>query len=419
MLRDDNTDIGVIGVPDLGRWAEKGELASVPASIRAADHPFQWAGLLPEYREQLISWGGQVQAIPLAGDGFVILFLADRLKDAKFVAEFRAQFGSRPIAPTTWEEFADIAAVLAKIDGKPSLPLMTADELAALFFRVAACHDRAARMESFKDKSTAAGGVGVLAFQFDLSTGQPRLPSPAFQAAANWLADLAKRKCLPTPTPSATSDPAQALAHDGASIAIVSLAQLARLPRDNGAISERLAIAPVPGARRVVDPASGRLEERANPNYIPYFAGGRLGVVRARCPHTAAAFDLLADLGGPVRSQEVIASTQLGAGPFRTAHLEHDRMHLWYGYGFDPARTDSLRIALQHYVEQEIKNPTYGLRGPDEAPLNAATASVTGKIASGAANAGLNQLMDEWKQLDAKEPAATLLKWRRHAAGQE
>jgi ABC-type glycerol-3-phosphate transport system substrate-binding protein len=421
MMPGDASDIGVIGVPELGAWAERGDLAPVPAALRSADHPFQWTGLLHEYREQLISWGGQALAIPLAGDGYVIAYRADRLKDPKFVAEFQAQFGSRPIAPASWEDFADIAGVLAKLDGRPSLPPMTANELTDAFFRVAACCDRAAKTESIKDQSNLGGGVEALAFQFDLTTGKPRLTSPAFEAAAAWVEDLARRKCLLPLAPGDASDPVSALtARDGASIAVVSLGQLARLPRENGVIPDRFAIAPLPGSRRVMDAATGKLAMRTNPNYIPYFAGGRLGVVRTRCPNTVAAFDLLAELGGPVRSQEVIASTQLGAGPFRISHLEHDRLQLWYGYGFDAARTEALRSALLRYVDQEIKNPTYGLRGPDQMPLSASVAATMRKIATGtSAKAGLDQMIDEWKQVDAKDTEASLLKWRRRAAGVE
>jgi hypothetical protein len=66
MSSSDDTDIGIIDVPEFGDWAERGELALVPAGLRAAEHPYQWSGLLPEFRELLIDWGGQARAIPLS-----------------------------------------------------------------------------------------------------------------------------------------------------------------------------------------------------------------------------------------------------------------------------------------------------------------------------------------------------------------
>src|SRR5581483_1653705 len=54
MAAGDDSDIGIIAAPELGAWADRGELAAVPAGVRASDHPFQWTGVLPAYREQVI-----------------------------------------------------------------------------------------------------------------------------------------------------------------------------------------------------------------------------------------------------------------------------------------------------------------------------------------------------------------------------
>jgi multiple sugar transport system substrate-binding protein len=412
----DEADVGIIDAPEFGSWAARDALTLVPPGLRAADHPFQWMGLLPAYREQLIVWGGQAQAIPLSGDGFVIVYRLDRLREPKFIDEFKKQFSRNPVAPTSWEEFAAIAGIFATIDGKPSLPPLTNTELASLFFRIAACADRRVQIESPSTK--VSGGLDALSFQFDLTNGKPRLNAPAFSTSAEWLANLVAKKCLPPPTAAGASDPATALAKNQASIAVMSLAQLARMPRENGAIPERFGLAALPGTQTTYDPEKQRLISLQNANYIPYFAGGRLGVVRSRCQNPDAAFDLLAELGGPTRSMEVISSSELGAGPFRIAHLDHDRLQLWYGYGFDSLRSDQLRNALLQYVNLEAKNPAYGLRGPDQAALYSAASAAIGKIAAGTpAEAGLKQLLDDWKQIDAKTPEETRLRWRKLAAG--
>jgi hypothetical protein len=115
---------------------------------------------------------------------------------------------------------------------------------------------------------------------------------------------------------------------------------------------------------------------------------------------------------------EIISSIEVGAGPFRVSHLDHDRLQIWYGYGLDAARSDLLRNAMLHYVHREAKNPTFGLRGPDQAELLAAAAVEMGKIASGTpAEAALKQLRQDWKMIDDKTPAETRLKWRKLAAG--
>jgi multiple sugar transport system substrate-binding protein len=416
MTPDDNTDVGVISVPELGGWAERDSLTPVPAAIRAPDHPFQWNGLFPVYREQLIEWGGQARALPLAGDGFVVVYRTDRLKDPQFFATFQALFARKPGNPTTWEELANIATAFAKLDGKPSMGPLTNAELATLFFQNAACHDRIAQNESSSNK--AEGDLGSLSFEFELSTGKPRLTTPAFVAAARWLEGLAANHCFAPAAQGTDSSAAAALGRNQAMIAVLSLGQLAHLPRENGKIPDHFALAPLPGTRTTLDPAKGQLVLRPAANYLPYLAGGRLGVVRKSCTNSTAAFDLLAELGGPTRSLEILASVGLGAGPFRNSHLDHDKLSIWYGYDFDADRTDQLRNALLSYVNLEAKNPAYGLRGPDQAPLNSLVASAMGKIAGGTpAETALHQLVEEWQQHDAETPAETLLRWRKRAAG--
>src|SRR5439155_14029524 len=182
------------------------------------------------------------------------------------------------------------------------------------------------------------------------------------------------------PAPGGTDDPVAALAEGRAVLAGLSLDQLARLPRENGAVPARFGLAPVPGTRKVrgTNPAA-----ELPPNFVPHFSGGRLGVVRTRCPHQEAAFDLLADLGGPARGAELIATPGLGAGPTRVAHVDRERLLLWLGYGFDEERTKALQDAMRRYVEQAVKNPTFGLRGPDRADLIKAAAPAVRELGTG------------------------------------
>ena len=411
MTPTDDSDIGIIPVAQLGDWAERGEIARVPSNLRLADHPFQWTSVLPIYREQLSEWGGQAQAVPLAGDGFIILYRTDRLADPKFADAFRAALGRKPAVPATWEEFADLATQFAARHGKPSLPPMTSPEVADLFFRIAACYDRPAIA------NPQAVREGIFSLHFDVTTGEPRLQAPAFGAAGALLARLAAGKCFAPPVPEGKpSNPIAALEAD-ASLAVVSLAQLAQLPREKGVVPARYGIAPLPGTRQYDDRGRG-MTAASTPNYIPYFSGGRIAVVRTRCANTEAAFDLLADLGGPARSLEVVSTPGLGAGPFRVTHLEGEHIAIWYGYGLDAARTRQLQQAMQQYVRQDVRTPALGLRGPDQAALSAAAARELGTLVTGKPPAEvLKGLTAAWNDIDKSTPLETRRKWRKMAAG--
>ena len=152
------------------------------------------------------------------------------------------------------------------------------------------------------------------------------------------------------------SDPVAAL-NDGALLGVLTLADLARLPRENGMVPARFGIAAPPGTKQCYDPGKKMISLTA-PNYIPYFADGRSWrCSQLRCAKPDAAFDLLAELGGPARSLEIVATPGLGAGPFRMAHLETDRLPIWYGYGLDAKQTKHLQTAMQQYVCQDVTTP--------------------------------------------------------------
>jgi ABC-type glycerol-3-phosphate transport system substrate-binding protein len=419
MTATDDSDIGVIPSAHLGAWAEPGLLLPVPTKLRAHDNPFQWFALLPAYGERLVEWGGQILAVPLTGDGFVVVYRTDRLTDKTVVAEFQRQCHRAPSAPATWEEFADLAVILAAVDKKPSLPPLPNDpeRLFDLFCRVASSADRAALNDV--QHARVANDRDVLAFQFSTATGQPRLQAPGFQEAAKWLARLRTGGALP---PGGPADPAAALADGSASLALLSLDQLdqlARLTREGGAVPARFALVGVPGTHWFFHADKGQVLRDPNANYVPHFSGGRLGVVRSRCQHPEAAFDLLADLGGPARGAEFIATPGLGAGPTRVSHLDRERLTLWLGYGFDNERSKALQDAMRHYTELTVKNPTLGYRGPDRAAVIAAVGGAVREIGAGTVSPadGLNKGEAAWLAVDAKTPAETLIRWRQRAAG--
>jgi ABC-type glycerol-3-phosphate transport system substrate-binding protein len=419
MAATDQVDVGVMPFAELGEWADRGDLLPIPAALKEPGHPYQWSGVFAVYRgEPYAGWGSQLLSLPLAGDGFALVYRADLLADNPAKIEFQKQTRRSLLVPETWDDLADVAAFFSARDKRPSMPLLPTDpaRLVNLFSRVAASYDRSALGETApggKDKDEGPIGES-LAFQFHLRDGRPRIDSQSFRTAAGWLADLRQRNCVPADGP---ADPVAALTEGRAILAILSLDEIARLQGVNGRVDTRFGIAPVPGARATVDPKTGS-SVLSSGNYIPYFAGGWIGVVRKRCPRPDAAFDLLAELGGPARSQELLAAAA-GYGPFRDSHLDPARSIIWYGYGFDADQSKRLQQAMQNYVGKTIRNPTYGLRGPDHTALTNALADELKRVVAGAVlpNEAMKRVVTAWDKSTAGIPADKLTEWRRKAVG--
>ena len=414
MAPGDAMDAAVVLPNDLAIWADRGELLPVPAALKEAGHPYQWSSVLAVYRgEQFAGWGGQVVGVPLAGDSSVLVYRADRLGEKPTRDKFQQRAGRELTVPAAWEDLAAAAAFFTELDGRPSLPAPTGPALVDDFCRVAACYDHRARSEG----AATATGPETLAFQFRLDTGKSRLDTPGFVEAAKWLGRL-------KPSRGTDADPVDALVSGRAVFALVSLADIGRLRAALGAAKlgrvtiASLRIAPLPGTTQVFDPTAGKFVA-VPANYVPYIAGGRLGVVRKSCGRPEAAFELLAELGGPGRSLELVGTPGLGVGPFRDSHLDRERMLTWYAYGFDDERTRSLQDALRSFAGKAVKNPTFGLRGPDQAALTAALADELKKVAAGEVGPeeGLKRAAAAWEKLDAATAPDRLHAWRRKAVG--
>ncbi|HET6576582.1 MAG TPA: hypothetical protein VFG68_23490 [Fimbriiglobus sp.] len=384
----DAADVAVIRPPELGAFAARGELATLPAALREPTHPLQWGRIAAVYQTVVPGWGAEVVGLPLAGDGLVLVYRTDRLDRA----------------PATWEDVAEEAARSA--DGKPRLPPLPADpvKLLALFQHVAACYDRKAVADA--DREGAAGG---LALHFDPATGKPRLEAPAFVAAADWLNRTSKFR------PLGTGDPVDALAKGTAALAVLSLADLARLPRQDRAVLPAYRVAPLPGTRTFFDAARKPVPAGPAGNFVPFLGfGGQVGVVFKRSQGAAAAWDLLAELASPAAGRAILSNPALGAGPYR---IEHTEPQIWLGYGFDRDRTADLARATARYLGVTVSNPVLALRTPDQAELMAALEAEVRKAAAGKSTGAeaMKRAAEAWHKHDAGMNADELKRWRRNS----
>jgi ABC-type glycerol-3-phosphate transport system substrate-binding protein len=396
-------DAAVIRPPEIGAFAARGELAAVPADLKDRTHPLQWDSIAAVYRNTVAGWAGEAVGLPLAGDGYVLVYRSDRLvgKDGKPVPP-----------PATWEDVADAAEAVAAA-GKPSLPPLPADghRLLALFHHLAACYDRQVFHEDRPD-GTGAGDAG-LSLDFRADTWRPRLDAPGFAAAAEWFRRTRGFRAT------GDDDPVKALGDQGtAAVAVLSLAEVGRLPRtDAGEVRKEYRVAPLPGTRSYVDAGGKQVTAGRSANFVPFLGfDGQVGVVFRRSQAAAAAWDLLAELASPTSGTALLSNPALGAGPYRDAHTDPG---VWLAYRFDADRTRDLAGAMSHYLGRSVTNPALAVRAPDQAELMAALEAEVRRAAAGQATGAeaMAAAAEAWRKHDAGRPADELVRWRRNAVG--
>ena len=413
-------DIQIIRPAAVGAMTVRDEFLPIGAAIQATDHPGQWTRTMSVYRERLCGWGGDIRAVPLAGEGYVVVYRADRFDDAATKATYLAKYARPLAAPATWEEFADIAEFFADRFGT-SLPMPNPEPALALreFHMIAACYDRPAfAISGLSQKSdpTHPTDTQILSFHHDVETGKPRLTAPSFLAAARWMKRM--QRCR---TPS--TEPSDALMKGTATLALMSLRELGRVPRVGGAAPANLSLTLLPGTRYFFDNAGAEklpTDRVRGVNFVPYFGGGGwVGGVRKGCTNPEAAFDFLAELAGPTRSADMLSDPEYGFGPFRNEHIEQSREGIWNRYGFDAERSKSLSDAIRQYASLSMANPVYAPRGPDQAEELADLATEIARSSTGqiTPEAALTAAQDAWLKRDAKHPAETVKQWQRKAAG--
>jgi len=377
-----SADIGLLSQAEMPRWAEANQLAEVPLELKRPTNPYRWGDLNPIESIRLTTWGKGTYALPVIGEGMVLVYRTDAFEGRS--------------APATWEEMLESANKL----GPNSLPPLSADpeRLSAEFFTAAACYDR-----------LAVGRIGntisddFFAFQFDPATGAPRLDKPAFRHVAELFRNMQRFR-------GSATDIATAFRSGEAKLGILSLKELGQLGPET---TDQLSVAPLPGSRVTFD-AKDRPQptDQGSINRVPYLGwGGRVGVVSATCSSPEAAWDLLAELGMPERTAlDLIASPKLGAGPYRTSHLDHRARPRWFAYGLSATETERLTAALRDNLGPTVQNYRVRLRTPNQHELQAILDAELRSILKSEQPANTTRLNDRWKTAIEKLPPE---EWKR------
>jgi multiple sugar transport system substrate-binding protein len=392
-------DVWVIPPAQLPRWAAAGRLAALPEAYRAPGGAYQWTGLLPMYREQLLVWDRAVYGLPLLGESPLCCYRSDLFADPRHQKAFRAKYGRELEAPATWEQFAAVAEYFHEHgpSGKPgpSLPPLPADDgaLDREFYAVAA---GLARRAVPADEAAGQDHLDeVFSFHYDLQSGRPRIASPGFVHALKVLRQLQRFR-----PPGVHAAPEEAFRDGQAVLCLTDASWLPAFQKAPG-LRDRFGVCRVPGAGRWFDYRTGKERPAPEGNWVPYL-GDRslLAVVPQDAAHARAAWDLLASLTGPGDRSQITLEPRSGGGPVREQQLNRER---WDAFDLDLARTRALRETLQQtLLHRGLKNPVLRLRTPDEAAHRAAlVAEVRAALDHGSdPQKALDAVARRWVQLD-------------------
>ena len=409
-------DITILRPFAFGEAAAKGEILPLPKSVREPAHPFQMSTIPDVFSEGVAGWAGKPFGVVIATEAVVLVYRKDLFDDITTRTAFKTRANRELAPPNSWDDAVTIAEFFRERNGKPSLGPLPASpaKLIDLFNRVAACTER----PSITPSNTAGRKLNDLAFaaeavtfHFRYDSGAPRLTSPGFALAASQLARLQPFRAEGT-----SDDPVADLEKD-AVFAVLTMAELAKLPKGaDGAVLPKFGIARLPGSRRYYDALTNAVVpvNGAEANYIPYYTGGLIGCVSSQSKNAEAAFDLLAELGGPNGAAAIVGEPACGSGPWRPNLIEASKKNLWYSYGLSATETDALLRAIKPYVMSDLRNPVVAPRSPGMEKLFATLephvrSAITGKVKPEEAMAAAQT---EWNKMEAAA-GPDVVKWRK------
>jgi multiple sugar transport system substrate-binding protein len=327
-----------------------GYIEPMPAEVKAR---LDWDDVLPVFRNNQTDWGGVTYGYPWDGDVHSMYYNKEIFENPDNKARFKAEYGYELAAPRTWDEFKDQAVFFTGDwgDGKQhygaAMLLMRGNHGFHGFTSVAACH---AKMPDDP------------AFYFDPDTMEPRINTPGFVRALQYVKDL-----MPYMPPGVENmgwaDNANAFV-GGLAALDIQWADIGPISNDpeRSLLRGKVGYGMTPGCRETYDARSGEWVRFADVNYAPYAAyGGWQNLVPVNAASKEAAIDLAAYLASPQVLLWASVTPGSGVNPARQSIL--DAKDAWLQAGF-PTEED-----VEAYVEAQERvmahpNSIFQLRLP-------------------------------------------------------
>ncbi|MHB0952731.1 MAG: extracellular solute-binding protein [Allorhizobium sp.] len=335
-------------------------------------------------------WGDQMVQYPIDGDRHYLKYRADMFENPEMQAKFKEVTGRDLTVPATWEEYNEVAKVFSGWDwdgdGNPNFGSAEVAKRDDLMF--SAFISRAA---PYAKNPNVKGG-----FFFDLETMEPLINSPGFVRGLELFVATSK-DWAPGGANFGLGDEIFAF---GGGQSLMSYSwddAFVQAQQADSPIRNKVAAAPLPGAREVWNRKTKQWDKFEEPNRAPYITWGWTSAVSAKSKNQDMAFDYLCFFSNEANTLSDLQVGRFGVNPYRTSH-------------FDPALwTDKLgwdADLAKSYVEtlsgmDTSQNRVFDLRVPGVNQFMTSMATGVASAIAGQATpqAALDQVAKEWKDI--------------------
>ncbi|RIV39340.1 ABC transporter substrate-binding protein [Micromonospora radicis] len=349
-----------------------------------------WNDVLPKV-QQLTYFGDERYTVPLDGDVFMMYYRKDAFENPTARQRFRAEKGRDLTVPETWAEYLECAEFFTGWDwagnGRPCYGVLEALKPKDVGAYVFTAH--AAAYAAHPDHP------GRLFF--DPATMEPEIGNEGWvQALKDWTALKA-------------SGPSQMVTYGGGDqrgnfvagnyALAIDWPDIGVLAQDQSQsiIQDKIGYAPIPGSKRLWNPADKRWEDRAEVSRAPYMGwSGWHASVTSTTKNPAAAWSVASWLDTTENALAGVTTPGTARGPYRTDHFQPDAWSTADDRFVDAA--DYLKVQLDSFNHPNVQ---FDLRIPEagryfEALDTAAQLALSGQSTPEQA---LQRCAEEWKAI--------------------
>ena len=299
------------------------------------------------------TWNNDIIQYPVDGDRHYLKIRSDIFDNAEMQAKFKTDTGKDLAIPTTWEEYNEIAQVFSGWDwdgdGNPNYGSAEVTKRDDLMF--SAFISRAA---PYARNPNVKGG-----FFFDLETMTPQINNPGFVKGLEMFVDASK-DWAPGGANWGLGDEIFSF---GGGQSLMSYSwddAFIQAQQADSPIRNKVAAAPLPGAKEVWNRDTNAWDTFEEPNRAPYVTWGWTSAVSNRSQSQDMAFDFLCVFSNEANTLADLQVGRYGVNPYRNAHFDPD---LWEGkLGWDAALTQSYVDTLSGM--DDSKTRVFDLRVP-------------------------------------------------------
>lgn len=283
-------------------------LSTMPAEMQQGS---AWQDIHPVYREQLMSWGGEIKSATMDGDMHLLNYRADLFDDRANKEAFKTKYGYDLAAPLTWDQYYDIAEFFTQPDtglyGTAEAYIRGGQQFWFFFSHAA----------SYTNNPSIPGSMF-----FDPETMDAEINNPGWLKA---LEDY-KRGLAFNPPGSLNngSSDIRPLYAGGVVAMNIDWADSGVLGATEGAIKGNVRTAVLPGSTAIWNIRTKQWDKFDAPIASPFLAfGGWQLAVPADSKNQEAAWSYVAEVTSPEVSGKAIVTANTGVNPYRLSHYEN------------------------------------------------------------------------------------------------